>query len=149
MKENCENRSEMSDGCKLHINEQIIGLNKSINDGFKLIGDRLLSVEIAVNSQVADMTKVKTCVDELKHGNGKKGLHQLSSEFDSHILSHKKVEDRLFQVILNYGGKAALVILNLFFIYKLYSNENINQDISDKQNQAIEQKAHQNHQNNP
>lgn len=119
METNCTTRREMSDACKLHLSELTIDINQSLQDGFKSISDRLLSLEISVANQSKDVADLKHSVNGLIHGNGVIGHKELVKAFNAHISSHEKKEDRLFQVLLTYGGKACIILINLFLLYKV------------------------------
>ena len=125
---------KMNDGCKLYINQHTEQLKTLINDGFSSVNNRLLNLEISVNNQVPDITSLKTDVYALKNGNGKMGHNALVKEFEEHKIAHERTKEKVWQLFMNYGGKVALILFNVFVAYKiLLANNPILKDSQPKQ----------------
>jgi len=107
----------INDGCRLYINEHTQEITNTINSGLQSLGDRMLCLENAVK----DINDIKGEVKGITQGNGVPGYKEFYRQFGSHLDAHAKSKERLWDIVVAYGGKALLVIVNLFLIYQLMS----------------------------
>lgn len=126
---------DINSTCKLYINEHTNDIKDTINAGINQLNARMLSIELAVK----DINDIKVEMNAIKNGNGRIGHNALVDNFQAHIQQHEKNRERLWQVALAYGGKAALVIVNLFLFYRLFVAEQVGANSSLDKNH-IEQK---------